>query len=478
MSPNPRSGRGGAIGSLADDTIFARASGAGRAGVAVFRLSGPRAFEAAKALVGKLPAPGRAALRSIRDASGELIDKGLVILFKAPRSFTGEDVAEFDVHGSAAVEAALIDAVLALGCRLAERGEFTKRALLNGKLDLAEVEGLADLLDAETSLQRKQALGQLGGRLSTAAEGWRARLLAVMAPLEAAIDFPDEEDIPAAIAARAGPVIEALIGELEGFLKTASAARAIREGVKVAIIGAPNAGKSSLLNRLAGSERAIVSETPGTTRDVIEARLDLGGILVSLFDTAGLRAETSDFIEAEGMRRARSNAEDADIRLLMIDVSRETLPARNVSQGTMASFLQPKVEDDAAYGLMREGDVVIFNKTDVAGVVFTPVAPAGMTAFAVSAKTGDGFAPLVTALTSEAARRCGRAEGAGLSRVRHVEAVEAAIRHLSRALDRLGAPELAAEDVRLAARSLGAITGAVGVEEVLGAIFSSFCIGK
>ncbi len=222
-----------------DDTIFARASGAGRAGVCVFRLSGPKAFDIARSLVGRLPAPNRAALRPLRDGEGALIDSGLVILFKGPASFTGEDVAEFHLHGSPAVETALFEALKAQGSRLAEAGEFTRRALMNGKLDLAEVEGLADLLDAETALQRKQALGQFGGRLSAVAEGWRRRLLAVMAPLEADIDFPDEADIPAAIAARAGPEIEALIEALEGFLTTASAARAIREGVKVAIVGRP-----------------------------------------------------------------------------------------------------------------------------------------------------------------------------------------------------------------------------------------------
>ncbi len=455
-----------------DETIFARASGAGKAGVAVFRISGPAAFSVAAALCGRLPEPYRAALRSVRDASDALIDEGLVILFKGPASFTGEDVAEFHLHGSIAVESALFEALLGLGCRPAEAGEFTRRALVNGKLDLAEVEGLADLLDAETAFQRKQALGQFGGRLSTVAEGWRARLVAMMAPLEAEIDFPDEEGVPAAIAARAGLEIDALLAELEIFRKGAARARVAREGVKVVIIGAPNAGKSSLLNALAGSDRAIVSDIPGTTRDLIEARLDLGGTLVSLFDTAGLREETPDSIEAEGIRRTRRKAEEADLRLLMIDVSRETLDLAD------DAALQPEVAPLGEYGLLREGDLVILNKIDLAARPL-PRANVSRETIALSAKTGAGVETLIARLTVIAAMRAGAGDGEGLSRLRHVVAVDIALSHLAAARERLGTdPELAAEDIRLAARALGAITGAVGVEDVLDAIFSSFCIGK
>lgn len=459
------------------DTIYARASGAGRAGVLVVRLSGPRAIAIASALAGQTGEPKRALLRSIRDTSGEVIDQGLVILFKGPSSFTGEDVAELHVHGSPAVEAALYEALSAHGARLAQAGEFTKRALLNGKLDLAEVEGLADLLDAETTIQRKQALGQMGGRLSAAAEGWRARLLAIMAPLEADIDFPDEEDIPAAIAARAGPEIDGLIDELERRRRAAAGAKAIREGVKVAIIGAPNAGKSSLLNRLAGSERAIVSETPGTTRDVIEARLDLGGILVSLFDTAGLRENSVDLIEIEGIHRTRMTAEEADIRILMIDGSGEPFHAGSVSRETKVARPPPEMVVSAGYGLLRAGDFVVFNKIDLAAARPDHRQP-GMTVHPLSAKTGEGVEAFLAALSAAVAGRC-LGDDAILTRVRHTEAVGRAIGHLEAARERLAtAPELAAEDVRLAARALGGITGAVGVEDVLGAIFSSFCIGK
>ncbi len=462
---------------IAAETIYARASGAGRAGVCVFRVSGPSAFKIAKELCGEISKPNLAGLRSIRDGAGDLIDQGLVILFKGPASFTGEDVVEFHLHGSAAVEAALYEALSGLGARPAQAGEFTKRALLNGKLDLAEVEGLADLLDAETRLQRKQALGQLGGRLSAAAEGWRSRLLAIMAPLEADIDFPDEEDIPAAIAARAGPEIDALTDELKRYENAAASARAIREGVKIAIIGAPNAGKSSLLNKLAGSERAIVSETPGTTRDVIEARLDLGGILASLFDTAGLRENSVDSIEIEGMRRTRMTAADADIRILMIDVSGETFHAGSVSRETKHGEKRARPVENFGYDLLREGDFIVFNKIDLGSSRADHGLP-GKTAFPVSARTGEGVEAFLKALTERAGRLC-RPDDAILTRARHAEAVSRAIVHLKAARRAVSvSPELAAEDVRLAARSLGGITGAVGVEDVLGAIFLSFCIGK
>ena len=465
------------------ETIVALASGAGRAGVAVIRVSGSQGGAVLRALSGAdLPPPRVATLCAFRDpVGGDLLDEGLALWFAAPASFTGEDVAELHLHGSAAVEAALYETLLAHGARPAEAGEFTRRALLNGKLDLAEVEGLADLLEAETSLQRKQALGQLGGRLSQAAEGWRNRLLAIMAPLEADIDFPDEEDIPAAIAARAGPEIDALIGELKSSEKAAAGAKAIREGVKVAIVGAPNAGKSSLLNRLSGSERAIVAETPGTTRDVIEARLNLGGMLVSLFDTAGLRENPDNSIEIEGMRRTRMTAEGADIRVLMIDAAAGPFHAGSVSRETKRREKQPAVADFDAYGLLREGDFVILNKCDLVsaqdGRVSPPVGLAE-NLFRMSVKTGAGFDAFLAALGSAVAGRC-RADNALLTRARHTEAVASAVSHLQAARRSLAiSPELAAEDVRLAARALGGITGAVGVEDVLAAIFSSFCIGK
>lgn len=444
-------------------TLFARASGAGKAGVAVYRLSGPEAFRIAGALCRRLPGPRRAALRTFHAPDGEMIDEGLVILFPAPASYTGEDVAELHLHGSVAVEDALYEALMALGARPAGAGEFTRRALLAGRLDLAEVEGLADLLDAETALQRKQALGQFGGRLSALAEGWRSRLIAIMAPLEAEIDFPDEEGVPAGVAARARTGIEDLLAELETARAGAGRARAARQGVLVAIIGAPNAGKSSLLNALAGTDRAIVSETPGTTRDLVEARLDLGGALVTLVDTAGLRDDHADAVEAEGIRRTRIKMGQADLRLLVVDVSRETKAPRESRY-------------DLGYDL-SDGDLVIFNKID-ANPSFAG-AEVSRESFRVSAKTGEGIGALLERLTEIAAERSASGGEAGLTRARHVEAVTQASAHLRAALEKLAiAPELAAEDIRLAGRALGAITGAVGVEDVLEAIFSSFCIGK
>lgn len=443
----------------ASDTIFARASGAGKAGVAVFRISGPGAFEAARALAGRIPAPRRAEVRTLRDAAGEIIDRALVILFAAPASFTGEDVAELHVHGSRAVEAALVSALAAAGARPAEAGEFTRRALAGGKLDLAQVEALADLVDAETSEQRRQALAQLDGRLSRLAEAWRQRLIAVLAPLEADIDFPDEEGVPAAVAARAGPAIDALIDELQSYRAASSRLQTIRTGINIAILGAPNAGKSSLMNRLAGSDVAIVSETPGTTRDVIEVRLDLAGLPVMLADTAGLRGKTADPIEAEGMRRALARAEAAAIRVLVADA------------------LAPAGEGEWAK-LVRPGDFLVLNKSDL-GAPRLPASPEGVSVFALSAKTGEGVGAFIDALAEAVRERFSPSGEAGLTRLRHVKAVEKAVSALQRSRGRIeSAPELAAEDARLAARALGEITGAVDVEDVLGEIFSSFCIGK
>ena len=442
-----------------DETIYARASGAGKAGVAVYRVSGPEALSIASALVGKRTALREASLAALRDpADGALIDRGLVILFKGPGSFTGEDVAEFHLHGSRAVEAALYEALSRLGARPAAAGEFTLRALRNEKLDLTQAEALADLIDAETTLQRKQALGQLDGRLSALAEGWRRRLLAIMAPLEADIDFPDEGDVPAAIAARAGPEMAALRQELAGYLSASAQAQAIREGLSIAVIGPPNAGKSSLVNALAGSDVAIVSDIAGTTRDIVETRLDLGGVVAAVADTAGLRGHTDDAIEQEGMRRARAYAQQADLRIGVLDphaefVSRETL-----------SMLAP-------------GDVLVWSRADAGPAIPAVGEPEEVAVLSASSKTGAGLPALIDLLKARVSRETG-AEPL-LTRARHAQAVEAGIAALARAEENLAvAPELAAEDARLAARALGSITGAVGVEDVLGEIFSSFCIGK
>ena len=468
------------------DTIIARASGAGRAGVAVFRLSGPSARAIGARLCGALPPPRRAGLRRICGADGELLDRGLAILFPAPASFTGEDVVELHLHGSVAVARAVLEAALAAGARPAEPGEFTRRALLNGRLDLAEAEGLADLIDSETAAQRKQALGLFGGRLSRLAEGWRERLIDAAAPLEASVDFPDEADIPVLIEASAVPAIRVLRAELEEFRSTAARARSIREGVRIAIIGAPNAGKSSLLNRLSGDDRAIVSETPGTTRDVLAVRLDLGGVLATLFDTAGIRADAADPIEREGMRRARQVADEADIRIMVVDVSRETLAPIEAAALRPGDLLVANKADLARRAqkwipVSREkarqnNDLIIGRDSEI-----TPNDLGGafsLTDHRISALTGEG----VDALVADLAIKAQAAMGDGdlpVAHARHADAVSRAIAALDRA-EKMAPrqPELAAEDMRLAARALGEITGAVRTEDLLDRIFSRFCIGK
>ena len=445
------------------DLIFAKASGAGKAGVAVFRLSGEGAITLARKISNVPLVPRYASLATIIDPrDGTPIDSGLVILFPGPESFTGEDVAELQLHGSSAVEKSLYAALQHEGARPADPGEFTRRALINGKLDLAQVEGLADLIDAETIVQRKQALGQLGGRLSKVADGWRDRLLAVLTPLEADIDFPDEEDVPAAIAAKAGPAMAVLIAELEDYLATAGAARQVREGLRVVLVGPPNAGKSSLLNSLLADERAIVSDTPGTTRDVVEARLDVRGVPVTLIDTAGLRDASEDTIEIEGMRRTRMEVERADIVLIVLD-------------STTDLDLQALV-DDFRKDVSRETSLIaVLNKSDLPNAK-TEI-DLGIPSLSLSAKTQDGTDVLIERLVDGIAEQ--GLSGVQLTRERHELSVREAVQSLSAAVAKIeSAPELAAEDVRMAARSLGAITGAVDVEEVLGQIFSSFCIGK
>lgn len=443
------------------DTIFARASGAGKAGVAVYRVSGPGAHSISAQLIGRQIKNREAVLTTLRDPdAGVVIDRGLTITFQGPASFTGEDSVEFHLHGSRAVESALYDGLNRLGARPAQAGEFTLRALKNGKLDLAQAEALADLIDAETNIQRQQALGQLDGRLSARAEDWRHRILSVLAPLEADIDFPDEDGVPAAIAAAAGPAISGLKDQLTEFLAQSGRARRIREGVSIAVVGPPNAGKSSLVNALAGSEIAIVSDIAGTTRDVVETRLDLGGIVANLADTAGLRGETGDLIEKEGVKRARAKAKAATIRIGVLDPTSEAI-------------------DPEALNLLQRDDFLIWSKADLAPAIPSTQIPDGVRVMTLSSKTGLGMAEFVEALTRAVSGGADQSDEPALTRARHVQAVETAIAALTRAEAHIAtAPELAAEDARLAARALGQITGAVGVEDVLGEIFSSFCIGK
>jgi len=443
------------------DTIVALASGAGRAGVALIRVSGPASGALLCALSRRdLPPPRRATSTAFcAPDSGLSLDDGIALWFPAPASFTGEDVAELHVHGGPAVVAAVILAALSCsGVRLAEPGEFTRRAFENGKLDLAEAEGLADLVDAETEAQRLQALRQRRGALSGVYEGWRQRLIEAAALIEAEIDFPDEE-LGEAIALRAGPGLMSLAEDMGRHLDDAHRGERIRDGYRIAILGPPNAGKSSLLNALAKREAAIVSELPGTTRDVVEVRLVLAGYPVWIADTAGLR-EAADAIEAEGIRRALARAEAADLRLMVIEAG-ATPPA-------------------AMLDALRLGDLWIQSKSDLAEAPGGPPGwdPAGER-LAVSAYTGAGLAGLHDALAERVSQALAQEEAPALTRARHRRLVEQAHAALERAASALSeGPELAAEEVRAASAAIGRLTGRIDVEDLLDEIFSSFCIGK
>lgn len=426
---------------MQNDTIFAPASGAGRAAVAVLRLSGPDAGAVVVGLCGVVPPPRVARLRSLRGADGEMLDRALVLWFPGPASYTGEDAAELHLHGGRAVMDGVAGALVAAGARPAEPGEFTRRAFLNGKLDLLAAEAIGDLVEAETSAQRRQALRQMDGALGGLYRGWSARLLRLLAQQEALIDFPDE-DLPPEVEADAAGELAALADEMRRHLADAHRGEKLREGLVFAITGPPNVGKSTLINALAEREVAIVSPLPGTTRDVLEARVVLGGVPVTLLDTAGLR-DTADPIELEGVRRARARAEAAD---LVIALSDATSPGAEPTPGAL----------------------IVLNKVDA-----NPVAhPLG-----ISARTGAGIDALRARLAAEAERLTQAAGPPPLTRARHRAAVTASLSHLAAARD-VSLPELRGEELRLAMQALGRLTGAVGVEDVLDSIFRQFCIGK
>ncbi|UKJ74315.1 tRNA uridine-5-carboxymethylaminomethyl(34) synthesis GTPase MnmE [Azospirillum brasilense] len=440
-------------------TIFALATAPGRAGVAVVRVSGPASGDALAALTGKpLPEPRMATLVRLRDPkTGEALDDALVLRFTAPRSFTGEDVVELHLHGGRAVVAGVVEALSTLpGLRVAEPGEFTRRAFENGKLDLTEAEAVADLVDAETSVQRRQALRQMEGALGKLYDNWRDRLTRSLAHIEADIDFPDE-DLPSGVSDAARPVLSTLAGEIDAHLDDRGRGERLREGLHIAIVGAPNAGKSSLLNALARREAAIVSARAGTTRDVIEVHLDLGGYPVVLADTAGLREAAADEVEEEGIRRALDRAARADVKVAVFDAT-----------------AQPTL-DPATVALLDKDTVVVLNKTDVVDATVPTVD--GWEAVAVSARTGAGLPELERCLTAFTADRLAGSGAPALTRARHRSALEECRDALRRALT-APLPELMAEDVRLASRALGRITGRVDVEDLLDVIFRDFCIGK
>ena len=446
------------------DTIFAPTTAPGRAAVAMIRLSGAACAAVCRRLTGLPPPPARqTALRQLRDPdSGAALDRGLVVWFPAPASFTGEDVLELQVHGGRAVMAGLLDALAGLpGLRAAEPGEFSRRAFLNGRLDLTAAEGLADLVAAETRAQASQALRQLEGELGRQYDRWREQLLAALARLEAAIDFaPEEEDVPADLLAKVRPQVERLAAEIAAHLADRRRGERLRDGLTIAVLGPPNAGKSSLVNRLARRDVAIVTAQPGTTRDVLEVHLDLQGYPVTILDTAGLR-EAADEIEAEGVRRARDRAERADLRLLLFD-------------GTAWPDL------DATTLALADGDVLcVVNKADLAPLP-ERLRVGERPAVRLSCRTGEGFDRLLEVLSATAADRMAPGMTPLLTRSRHRTALRATLEALERFTLAPDGDELAllAEDLRLATRALGRITGRVGVDDILDRIFAEFCIGK
>lgn len=442
-----------------NETIFALASAPGRAGVAVLRISGPMAASALRDLAGTLPPPRRAVHRRFRDPkSGEILDNGLALYFPGPASFTGEDVVELHLHGGRAVLTAIFALLGARpGFRWAEPGEFTRRAFLNDKLDLTEAEAIADLVAAETAAQRRQALRQLGGEFGKLCEEWRVALLRAQARLEAEIDFP-EEGLPPELWAQMREDLRLLRQAIAVHLADERRGERLRDGVSVAILGPPNAGKSSLLNALAQRDVAITSHIAGTTRDVIEVALDLGGYPVVLADTAGLR-DSADAIEEEGMRRALARAEAADLRLIVLDATRPD-------------------EAAALRGLIDARALILLNKIDLAaGRDVAWAESLGAPVLRLSVASGEGMARLVTRLTEKVAAAIGSNEAPLITRARHRQALETCVAALDRAMA-ASLPELAAEDLREAARALGRITGRVDVEDMLDALFREFCIGK
>ncbi len=519
---------------LPRDTIFALSSGRPPAAIAVVRISGPRAGVALEKLIGRLPSPRQAALARVRDpADGEIIDEALVLWFPAPRSETGEDMAELQLHGGRAIIAAVLAALGNLeGFRPAEAGEFTRRAFENGRLDLTAVEGLADLIGAETEAQRRQAFRQLKGLLGNQAETWRTRLIEALALVEAGIDFSDEADVPGDLLRPALDIARALHQEISTALAQAGRGERLRDGLVVAIAGPPNAGKSTLLNRIARREAAIVSPFAGTTRDVIEVHLDLDGYPVTLLDTAGVR-ETDDPVEQEGVRRARERAAAADLVLWVVEAggpmadseTGQPMGGQSRDRGSHRPGLEAEIAGPLA-DLMRTTPVwLVRNKTDLlpaqdlAGPLadkarslrlsaskiksqsrsdrppaqWTPLSKGLVSAsslnepkfsseyeftYNLSALQGAGLEGLLDALKTYARAYFGSESGL-ITRERHRHALQGAQAALTRALaEGPGREEILAEELRLASRALGRLTGKVDVEDILDVIFRDFCIGK
>ncbi len=434
------------------DTIFALSSGRLPSGVAVVRISGPEVRFVLETIIGSLPTPRYAAYKLFRDRNGDSVDRGLVLFFPGPNSFTGEDCAEFHLHGGKAVVEKLLSEMGELpGCRIAEAGEFTRRAFSNGKMDLTIAEGLADLIAAETEGQRRLALQVASGTQRELYTEWRQRLLQARAFIEAELDFADESDVPGSVSEQVWQSLALLKREIESHIASGKRASMLRDGLHVVIVGAPNAGKSSLLNFLAGREVAIISEEAGTTRDLLEVKLDLGGIPVYVTDTAGLR-ETDSSVEKIGIERARARMADADLVLLLGDMSDpiEVMP------------------DETSAILWKIG-----TKADL------KEESSGNWSYRISTKTGEGLDGLLNALQSFAEAQIGQIEDAVPTRQRHINLLRSTVTEIDKAINGKNLPlELRAENMRLASQHLGRITGDVDVEEILDVIFSQFCIGK
>lgn len=425
------------------DTIFALATAQGKAGVAIIRVSGSRSFDAVTKLTGKPVSSGRPILRNIYGSDGGLIDQALILAFDEGRSFTGEQSVEFQLHGSPAIVAAVLRLLSNIeNFRLADPGEFTRRALVNGQLDLAQVEGLADLIEAETEAQRIQAVRVFDGRLGELTSSWRARLIRAAALLEATIDFADE-DVPVDVTPEVSELLRTVFEELSSEDAGGETAERIRNGFEVAIVGPPNAGKSTLLNRLAGREAALTSKIAGTTRDVIEVGLDLNGIPVTVLDTAGIRS-TEDEVEALGVDLAKRRAEAADLRVFLSTSDQDLWPVK-----------------------YADTDIRVIGKSDIAGS-------------GVSGLTGEGVTELVERISAELSKRA--STGSSLIRERHRVAIRDSLASLNIARNRLSEhepnSEIIAEDIRMSVRALDPLIGNVGVENILDEVFSSFCLGK
>ncbi len=432
------------------DTIFALATPPGRGAIAILRLSGPGTEAALAALGAPNLKPRYASLRTLVHG-GERLDEALVLRFPGPHSYTGEDSAELHLHGGRAVVEAVSQALIALGLRPADPGEFTRRAFENGRMDLAQAEAVADLIDAETAAQAAQALGQLDGRLSETYAGFRRDLLKALSLVEAEIDFPDEE-VPDNLARTAGPVLDKLITDLKAALAEARRGERVREGYRIVLIGETNAGKSSLFNALVAREAAIVTPIAGTTRDVLDADLVIGGYAVTLSDTAGLR-DSEDPVEAEGVRRARARAEQAELRLWV--------RAPGDPEGVAAEYVRP-------------GDLTVFTKADL-----DPPALPTDGALVVSTATGEGLSALHEWIVERLGRDLSGADFPAVTRERHRRRLEEALAAVEAGRQALDvAPEMAGDDLRRAAEALARVTGAIGVEDILGEVFSNFCIGK